>query len=204
VYWEFSHNPAIQLTRSVREFQEMTPFRPIIPAGPAYKRGSWEPTPEDIIEFLNTVKSLNLSAATFWEWATVRKEPMQAVWTAIRDYPWGSGPVPSDIVERYIYSLNEHDAQKVVNLYAPTAAHVTATQTKNGHEAIRAWYQSLFSHVLPNATFTLSGYSGGGNSRHFTWTATSERGTVHNGNDVFGLLDGQVVYHYTFFTVTPN
>ncbi len=39
VYWEFNHNPAIQLTRSVREFQEMTPFRPIIPAGPAYRRG---------------------------------------------------------------------------------------------------------------------------------------------------------------------
>ncbi len=204
VYWEFSHNPAIQLTRSVREFQEMTPFRPIIPAAPAYKRGSWEPTPEDIIKFLNTVKSLNLSAATFWEWSTVRKESMQAVWNTIRDYPWGGGPVPSDIVERYNMAMNAHNAQKVVDLYAPTAAHVTATHTKTGHEAIKAWYQALFRNVLPNATFTLSGFSGGGNSRHFTWTATSDHGTVENGNDVFGLLDGRVVYHYTFFTVTPN
>ncbi len=127
---------------------------------------------------------------------------MQAAWSAIRDYPWGGGLVPSDIVERFMLAMNEHNPQKVVDLYAPTAAHVTATHTKTGHEAIRAWYQTLFNNVLPNANFTLSGFSGGGNSRHFTWTATSDKGTVENGNDVFGLLDGRIVYHYTFFTIT--
>jgi ketosteroid isomerase-like protein len=99
--------------------------------------------------------------------------------------------------------LNGHDPARVVALYAPTAAHITSSSTKTGHAEIRAWYQSFFNMVLPNAKFTLSGYSGSGNSRNFTWTATSEKGEVHNGNDVFGLLDGRIVYHYTFFSVIP-
>jgi len=56
--------------------------------------------------------------------------------------------------------------------------------------------------VLPNATFELTGYSGTGNSRHLTWTATSSAGQVTNGNDTFGLMNGKIGYHYTFFTVS--
>ena len=203
VYWEFNNNPAVQLTRCVREFQDMTPFRPILPIGPAYRRGSWAPTPEEVTAFLETTKQLNLKAASFWEWSAVRKEEQLPTWVAIRDYSWAAGPIPSDIAERYIAALNGHDPARLVALYAPNAAHVTSSSTKTGHAAIRAWYQSFFNMVLPNAVFTLTGYSGSGNSRHFSWTAISDKGEVQNGNDVFGLVDGRIVYHYTFFSVNP-
>jgi len=45
--------------------------------------------------------------------------------------------------------------------------------------------------------------SGTGNTRHFTWTATSSKGKVTNGNDTLGILDGKIVYHYSYYTVTP-
>ena len=64
------------------------------------------------------------------------------------------------------------------------------------------WYKQLFVQVLPNAAFTLSGYSGSGSARHLTWTAKSSKGNVLNGNDTFGLTDDKIGYHYTFFTVT--
>jgi hypothetical protein len=54
---------------------------------------------------------------------------------------------------------------------------------------------------LPNAKFTLTGFSGTGASRHLTWTATSPQGKVDNGSDTLGLSDGKIIYHYSFFTV---
>jgi hypothetical protein len=202
IYWEFSHNPEIQLARSLREFQDLTPFRPVIPVGPAYRRGNWLPSPTEITNFMETARTLNLKAANFWEWSRVRKPELADLWETIRDFPWSGGTVPSDIVDRYFAFLNEKDPHKVANIYAPTAAHVTSNQTISGLEAIRGWYQSLFNTTVPNATFTLTSSSGSGNTRNFTWTATSDYGEIENGNDVFGLLDGKVVYHYTFFSIT--
>ncbi len=202
VYWEFAHNPAPQLSRSVREFQDMTPSRPVIPVGSAYKRNQWAATPADVLEFLQTAKALNLTAANFWEWGRTRNGSLLPVWNMIRDFPWALGDIPLDIVQQYFEALQTRDPQKVMALYDPSAAHVSATQTLTGHNAIRSWYQSMFNLFLPNAKFTLTGFSGVGNSRHFTWTAVSPAGTVQNGNDIFGLLDGKIVYHYTFFSVT--
>ncbi len=204
VYWVSAHNPGAQLTRSLREFQSMTPFRPLMPIGAAYRAGTWLPTPGEVVEFLRTTQSLNLSSASFWEWSFARSDYLIQVWDAIRDYSWSGSPVPSDIVEQYIAHLNSRDPQKVVSLYAPSAAHVSGSQTVTGPQAIRTWYQTLFTNVLPHGKFTLAGFTGTGNSRHFTWTATSSQGKVHDGNDVFGLLNGKIVYHYTFFNVSPN
>ncbi len=201
VYWEFSHNPESQLTRTMREFQNLTPFRPLMPVGPAYKRGPWKPTPADLETYLNTAQSLNLQAVSFWEWSKVRAPELSDLWQTLRDYPWGGGAGPGDVVEHYFAALNARDPDHLTNLYTPTAAHIMPTHTKSGHDQIRAWYQTLFGTILPNATFTLSGFTGAGNSRQFTWTASSPQGQVQDGNDVFGLLDGKVVYHYSFFTV---
>lgn len=51
VYWEQAHNPADQLRRSVLEFQALSPFRPIIPVGSAYRRGSWAASPTEVLDF---------------------------------------------------------------------------------------------------------------------------------------------------------
>ncbi len=206
VYWVTRHNPGAQLQRSVREFQAMDPYRPIIPTGSAFKYNSWEPTPGEIIEFMDTAKALGLTAANFWEWYPIRNVLDPSIWRTIRDYPWpweGEEPPPADITEELVAAWNTHDPAKVVALYLPTAVHVNAQGTLTGTAAITQWYTRLFQQWLPQATFVLTGYSGSGNSRHFTWTATSPRGVVRNGNDTLGLHNGRIAYHYTSFTISP-
>jgi hypothetical protein len=200
VYWVGAHNPGDQLIRCVREFQAITPFRPIIPTGSAYLQGSWVPTVEDVNQFLLTAQNLNLSAANFWEWGHTRQY-LPELWEAIKDYFWYVDPYTQDIVIRYFEAMNTHDPSQVLALYNSQAVHVNSTRTVQGLDALDAWYVSLFNQVLPNATFTLTDYSGNLGSRHFTWTATSDVGSVNNGQDSFGLVSGKIVYHYTSFTV---
>lgn len=34
-----------------------------------------------------------------------------------------------------------------------------------------------------------------------TWTASSSKGDVHNGNDTIGMVDGKISYHYSDFLI---
>lgn len=201
VYWQAAHNAGAQLRRCVREFQAISPVRPIVPTGPVYKVGDWTPTPADVVEFLDTARALNLAAANFFEWYYGRTI-LKPDWDAIAAYPWTATPPPTDAPQQYINALNSHDPNRVAALYTPTGIHITAAQSVQGNEAIRNWFYTFLNQTLPNATFNLTGTSGTGNSRHFTWTATSSAGKVTNGNDTFGLIDGRISYHYSFFTVT--
>jgi hypothetical protein len=201
VYWMQATNAGQQLLRSVREYQNMTPYRPIIATGAAFKEHGWGPTLSQVLEFLETAKSLNLSAVNFWEWYEARTR-LPDIWEGIRNYPWHPSETTLDIAQKYIKALNSHDVQQVVSLYVPSAVHVTSARTVQGMEAISTWYSTLFNQLLPGATYTLTSYTGTGSSRHLTWTAASPRGKVHNGNDTIGLADGRIVYHYSFFTTT--
>jgi hypothetical protein len=198
VYWVLSHNPGEQLIRSVREFEAIEPFRPIIPTGSAYLQGDWAPTVADIYEFLVTAQNLGLSAANFWEWGHTRLY-LPELWNAVAVYDWA---VEGEIVDRYFAALNAHDVDQVLSLYHPNAAHVTSSRTRQHTDLLREWYQDLFDRVLPQASFTLVEYSSRTGSRRFTWTATSSAGNVNDGSDSFGLVAGKIVYHYTSFTVT--
>ena len=202
VYWMQAHNPGEQLRRSVREFRNMKYRPPIIPTGAAFTEWGWTPTASEVEEFLRTAKDLNLTAANLWEWENCRMELPKNVWRTVRDFPWEVGPPPPvDIAEAYIQSLNTHASEKVVALYASNAVHITPGRTVQGIAAIQSWYDSFFNTVLPNATFKLTGYSGSGNSRHITWTAVSANGSVQNGNDTLGLINGKIAYHFSYFTV---
>lgn len=200
VYWQSSHNPADQLTRTINDYQSITPYRPMIPVGSAYQAGSWAATANDVVKFMQTAQSLNLSAANFWEWTHTRQY-LPAVWEAIKDYSWPSTPAPADITLQYVAALNSHNPDQVAALYAANAVHVNSARTIQGAQSIRVWYQTLLGQLLPNATFILSNYSGTGSSRQFTWTATSSAGTVLDGNDTFGLANDKITYHYTYFTI---
>lgn len=201
VYWVEAHNPGEQLQRSVREFQNLNaPFRPIIPTGAAFKQGSWQPSTAEVREFLDTARSLNLQAANFWEWAHCRNY-LPEIWQTICAYPWPPEGGSQDIVERYIAALNSHSVSAVMGLYHPDAVHVTSGRTRQGTAAITEWYQAFFNSLLPEATFTLQSSSGRLGSRQFTWTAQSKRGTA-NGADSFGLVSGQIVYHYTSYKLS--
>lgn len=199
VYWVLAHNPSDQLLRSVQEFQSITPYRPIIPTGSAYKSGQWQATPDDINAFLKTAESLNLAGVNFWEWSNCRQF-IPETWQSIAQYAWSGESASKDIVVRYIEALNARDINRIVSLYNPNAVHINASRTIQGIASIQTWYETLILQLMPNAKFTLTGFSGSGNSRHATWTAVSDRGVVRNGNDTLGLLDGKIAYHYTFFT----
>lgn len=203
VYWMKATNAADQLVRCVKEFQNISPSRPIIPTGAAFSEKGWQPTAAEVLDFLKTAKSLNLQAVNFWEWYDARAGVMPNVWEVIRDFPWSGSPVAKDFCESYIALLNTHDPKELTELYASSAVHINSARTIQGWANIYTWYTSLFQQVLPNAQFTLSSFSGNGNSRHLTWTATSPSGVVQNGKDSFGLhTDGKINYHYSFFSVT--
>jgi hypothetical protein len=201
VYWVEAHNPGEQLTRSLREFQAMTPYRALIPTGSAYKQGTWEPSPAEIIEFLQIAQNLNMTAANFWEWGHTRLY-LPGLWDAIAAFPWSVTPDQQDILEKYFSALNAHNVDQVMELYDDNAVHVDPASTIQGNTAIRLWYSRLFSQTLPNATFTMGENSSNASSRYFSWTAESTGGNVSDGNDTLGIVAGKILYHYTQFSVT--
>ncbi len=200
VYWQGATNAGAQLRRCVREFQAMIPSRPIIPTGPVYRGGGWNASQAEIHEFLATAKDLNLTAANFFAWDYGRTN-LLPLWDTVTAFNW-SGSSFVDLPEKYIAAMNTRDANKVIALYADKAVHITAAQTLQGLEAIYNRYVTFLGQTLPGATFKLTGASGTGSSRHFTWTATSPKGKITNGNDTVGLVDGKITYHYSYFTIT--
>ncbi len=199
-YWQGSHNPALQLRRSLREFVGMTPIRPIVPTGPAFSTLDWAPTSSEILAFMNAVRDSNLSGVNFWSWSAARQ---YGYWDTIANYQWQTPPPPDkDIAETFVNSLNTRNLDEVLKLYSTDAEHVSAAASEQGLEGVRTWYDQLFQKILPNASFTLTGFSGKGASRHVTWTAVSSAGQVQDGNDALKLADGKIKYHYTVFTIT--
>ncbi len=203
MYWEKAHNPGSQLARCVKEFQAMTPFRPVLPTGAAYGAGTWRPTAADIVEFLDKVQNLQIPAANFYSWDESRGR-FPDLWKAVSDYAWGELPPepPKDIADQLVDAWNSHDIEQIAALYAPNAAHITSARTVHGQLPIRAWYSSFLNELLPNARFQRTGLTGSGNNRHLSWSASSDAGKVLNGVDSLGLMNDKIIYHYTSFSVT--
>jgi hypothetical protein len=126
---------------------------------------------------------------------------MTEVWNAIAAFDWPPEAPRADVVDQLIGRLNQGISTHIAGLYHENAAHVTGARTVVGIDGIVEWYDVLTKHLLPNAEFQITGKSGSGNSRHFTWTATSDQGEVLDGNDTIGLRDGRIQYHYTYFTI---
>ena len=93
MYWMYRHDPAAQLDRCVREYRAISSL-PIIPAGAAWKQGGWAVTPQDVTQFLDKAKALNLPGASFWSWQHAEKLP--GVWDAVAGYPWPGAQPPVD------------------------------------------------------------------------------------------------------------
>jgi hypothetical protein len=198
VYWEQAHNPKPNLTRTVREFQSMTPFRPIVPTGPTYRAGKWVPTQEDITSFLYTCKELNLDAANFFSWDECRPAYPE-LWQAISKFDWDKSHQARDISDLWVEALNSGNPEKVSKLYMTNSVHVTATRTIQGLPEIKEWYQYLLKQLLPNGKFVITGTSGSGNSRSIHWICKSDKATVSDGRDTFGLINNKIAYHYSYF-----
>jgi hypothetical protein len=201
VYFEQAHNPETQIQRCVDQYMSYKNARPIISTGPAYSNEGWTPTAGEITRFMLKVKELGQPAVNFWSFDYVLSSSMVEIWDAIAAFDWPFQPPAADIVEQFIGRLNQGNVEYVTGLYHANAAHVTGARAVVGKESVAQWYNVFFSHLLPNATFELTGKSGTGNSRHFTWTASSDNGDVIDGNDTLGVRDGLIQYHYTYFTI---
>ncbi|MBT3241345.1 MAG: nuclear transport factor 2 family protein [Chloroflexi bacterium] len=198
IYWQGAHNPAGQLTRSISEYQDIEPNRPIIPTGSVYAYDGWEPTVEDVQAYLEAVTELGIPATNFWSWDNCRNIlPNQ--WNVIRDYEWVDAPEENDVTDELIEALNSYDVLKIGSLYTQDGVHINANRTIQGTERIMSWYQTCFDQILPGAEFKLTNKTGSRNSRHFNWEATSNEGQVFNGKDTLGLRDGKISYHFTHF-----
>jgi hypothetical protein len=201
VYWEQSHNGPDQLQRTYNEFRNISPWRPIIPTGPAYSNAGWRPAASELTAFMQKALELNMTGVNFFSWDYSTQSSYLDLWNAVAAFPWPAAP-SADIAQQLPSMWNTHDPSRVLSLYQDNAAHVTGARTVVGAQAIRDWYTELFSKRLPGALFQITGFSGSGNSRHISWTATSSGGTVRDGNDTLGIRDGKIQYHYTYFTVS--
>ena len=202
VYWMKAHNPGDQLERCIKEFQAKHPSLPVVPTGAAFREFGWKPSDAEVLEFCNKAKELNLSALNFWEWSDARSGNIPGVWDVIQNYNWSEKEEAKDICVDLIDSMNRHDIDDILKLYALPAIHISSTSTTQGLDNLRLWYTQMFNQILPNSKFKLGSFNGKGSSRHFTWTATSTKGFVRNGNDTLGISNGKITYQYSFFTVT--
>jgi hypothetical protein len=201
VYWMKAHNAGQQLRRTVQEFQHFAHRPPIIPTGAAFTEWNWSPRANEVLDFLQTAQDLNLSAVNFWEWENCRTRLPADMWRTIRDFPWETTPEPpNDIAEQLIQAFNTHSPEEVIHLYTDKAVHITSARTVKGQQAIQSWYNTFFSDLFPDATFTLTGYSGSGSSRHLTWKAQRPDGTAKHGNDTLGMIEGKISYHFTIIS----
>ncbi len=202
VYWLKAHNPGDQLRRCLQAFQKVEPFRPLIPTGSIFTHSDWKPTVEEVSDFIETTKELNLTAVNFWEWSKARKY-LPEIWNMFAAYPWAnSGQAAQDITQQVIGALNKKDLDQVSGLYRPDAVLVTDAQATQGQPQIRSYYERLVNVLLPQGSFTLTSYSGKGSVRHMTWTAVSKKGSVNNGCDTIGLVNAKIAYHYSDFSLS--
>ena len=204
IYWLFADNPGAQLKKSIADFMNLQYTPPILPTGAACTENGWSPTLDEVVEFMNKVKELNLPGFNFWEWGSLVTTLPDEYYRTIRDFDWESGTASQqDISEIFIAALNSHDLNQLQGLYKEDAVHITSERTVQGTEAIKSWFSTLFTEILPDSEFTLAGFSGTGNSRQISWTANSSTGNVQNGSDTLGLIDGKIAYHFSQFSVIP-
>ncbi len=197
VYWVSSHNNAgEQLQRCVNEFQQIKPFRPIIPTGPTYKESGWIPYKHEVIEFMDVAKQLGLSAVNFWYWDGVRRY-MPEFWDLVHDYQYDN-PIPElSQAQKYIAALNSHDPDKVLSQYSENAVQIHSGGAIQGKEAIRTRIASLIADYS-DGQFELLGESRDENIVSLQWEASSPSGHSLQGQDTFGLLDDLISYQYSF------
>ncbi len=202
VYWMQAHNPDYDLKRSVSEFKAISPYRPIVPTGPAFSEGGWTPTDAEIVLFMDTAKSLGLTAANFFSWDYARKY-MASAWNTIANYNWPGSVIPptQDITDQLFAALNAADKDAVAALYVHNAVLVSPQTTLQGPEEIRDFFGNIMTKRLPQGKYTLTSKEVSGNTVHYTWTCTSIWGKVTDGSDTLGLKDNKIIYHYTHFTV---
>lgn len=206
MYW-VGESPSDCARNSTARHRAFPFAKPIIPTGAAYGErygGSYfRSQPSEIIEFLDTVRSLGLPAANFWSWDWTESGGSD-LWRAIADYDWSPQQAPPlDVAHQYWHAFCSRDLETLAALYNNNAVHITAGNTVQGPAAIRAKILALLDQ-LPEAQFTLDELRAEDNVRFLHWSAASVSGRIQNGLDTIGVKAGKIQYHsssYQLLTV---
>ncbi|MEO8391792.1 MAG: SH3 domain-containing protein [Chloroflexota bacterium] len=88
VYWIRS-NPVADLDESLRQYAALAPGKPYLPMGIAAPSddGLWQPTPEEMIAFLDESRRRGLPAYGFWSLQHAFANP--TLWQTLVNYPQG-------------------------------------------------------------------------------------------------------------------
>jgi len=205
VYWMQQHDAAYDLNRSVTEFKSITPYRPIIPTGPAFGQSGWAPTPGEVKTFMDTAKSLGLKAVNFYSWDYSRLK-LIPVWNEIANYDWPPEDTPEipvfDPVPLIFDALNNQEFTPVLDIYAKNAVLVTPKKTIQGRDNIKAFYEQIIMAELKKGDFRVTYRRNIDNTIHYKWTCNSRTGTVIDGKDTLGVRNNKVIYHYCYYTIS--
>ncbi len=202
VYWIQAHNNAgEQLRRSVNEFKNLNPYRPIIPTGPAYKEHGWIPYESEIIEFIQVAKNLNLPAVNFWYWEGCRRDTPQ-FWELIKNYQYNNQVRETSFPEQYVNAMNSRNVNSIINFYANNAIHIHSGGVVQGREAILPLINS-FMNDHPDTEFVLLSQSNDNNIFNFHWKTLNNQGPQIEGQNTVGLVEEKIDYHYAFIKQNP-
>jgi hypothetical protein len=197
IYWIKAHNNAgEQLQRSVNEFKQIHPFRPIIPTGPTFKQDGWIPTQKEVLEFIRVAKELNLPAINFWYWEGCRKY-MPEFWNLVRDAQYERTVQQASLPERFVNALNKPNLDELLDLYTENAVLIRSMAAVRGRESIGNWLASLIGEN-PKIAFSLISQSQHGKIVNFQWQGLNGNQTQIEGHDTMGVKDDRIVYHYSF------
>jgi predicted SnoaL-like aldol condensation-catalyzing enzyme len=197
VYWVQSHNNAgEQLLRCVEQYQEISPFRPIIPTGPTFKESGWIPYKDEIVEFFQTAQQLGLSAVNFWYWDGARRY-LPKFWDLVGDYPFATPEQHSLDIQRYITALNSRSPESLLRQFADDAVQIRTDATVQGKAAIKAWYSGLLQD-FPGGQFQLLKESRQDDIINLTWEITSSAGHSLTVQDTLRMDGGKIKYQYSF------
>ncbi len=93
VYWEQAHNAGAQLNRSILEYTRLSPRLPYLPTGATYKWNGWKPTLDDVISFLDAVRTNGLPGMNFWEWSLCKRD-LPEIWSYLSPLIYNPAPPP--------------------------------------------------------------------------------------------------------------
>ena len=196
VYWMKSSNTAgAQLQRCVNEYNQIRPFRPIIPTGPTFKEHGWIPRESEVMEFMQVAHKLNLPAVNFWYWEGCRRD-MPRFWDLVRDYPYESTVESNSFVSQYFAALNSNNPDNVLKFYHHNAVHIRSGSAIVGKQAIREWIATLMKEHS-GQKFTLLQENTDRHIHNFRWQVQSQNGSLLDGRDTMGVIDQSIQYHYS-------
>lgn len=205
VYWmRAHHNAAAQLTRCVSEYKDLAPHLSIFPTGPAFKEWGWIPYAEELADFMNQAKKLQLNGVNFFAYDQARQPHMQEHWQVIRNFEWSYRLPSKSIVQDLFRAINTRSYDDIIALYQPDAVLVNIHEALQGAEALRKWYKHLAEDMAPNGRFMVTALENQADTISFDWRArlSTPKFSLY-GRDTLTLADQKISSHFSLISPEP-